>query len=254
MIKAMAGGGFVHPVPKGSFKGGSGQRYGDPRSYGPHAGIDITEDPPWGRDPKIPVVSMKDGKVVQSSPGYSYKTSGYTSNLTVDHGDGILATYLHVKPSLKPGDQVKKGQVVGRMIDLGNMTHLHLQMYQNGRQINPTNFIKNAGKVDQIIPSPSSGDENTEQSSTPDIAGSGSSPTITGSGNALTVSDYDTSNPFAGGLYTLPIPYADGQGPSGMSQQSSSAGSNQSPVPTFSADDPMNPSLLVVKSIYNIVG
>jgi hypothetical protein len=39
-----------------------------------------------------------------------------------------------------------------------------------------------------------------------------------------------------------------------MSQQSSSAGSNQSPVPTFSADDPMNPSLLVVKSIYNIVG
>lgn len=247
IVKAMTGGGFVQPVPKGSYKGSRGQRYGDPRSYGPHAGIDITEDAPWGSDPKIPVVSMKDGKVVRSSPGYSYKTSGYTSNLTVDHGGGILATYLHMKPSLKPGDDVKKGQVVGRMIDLGDQTHLHLQMYQNGRQINPLNFIKNAGKVDNIIPSPSSGDESTLVAST---ATSEGSTNISGTSQPA-IPQYDTSNPYAGGLYTI------GGGAGGAAsaqQQSSSAGANQSPVPTFSADDPMNPSLLVVKSIYNIVG
>ena len=66
VIQGFSGGGVVQPVPSGSYKGQSGQRYGDPRSYGGHAGIDITEDPPYGADPKVPVVSMADGKVVSS--------------------------------------------------------------------------------------------------------------------------------------------------------------------------------------------
>ena len=65
------------------------------------------------------------------------------------------------------------------------------------------------------------------------------------------IPQYDTSKPYAGGLYT--IGGGANMGAAGQ-QQSSAAGANQSPVPTFSADDPMNPSLLVVKSIYNIVG
>ena len=52
-----------------------------------------------------------------------------------------------------------------------------------------------------------------------------------------------------GGMMPIPIP-------SGGKQniQSSSAGSGQSPAPSFSSEDTMNPSLLVVKAIYNIVG
>ena len=104
VIQGFSGGGVVQPVPSGSYKGQSGQRYGDPRSYGGHAGIDITEDPPYGADPKVPVVSMADGKVVSSSPNYPYQTSGYTSNLTVNHGNGLMATYLHMTPAKEGGN------------------------------------------------------------------------------------------------------------------------------------------------------
>ena len=52
-----------------------------------------------------------------------------------------------------------------------------------------------------------------------------------------------------GGMMPIPIPSGGKQ-----STQSSSAGSGQSPAPSFSSEDTMNPSLLVVKAIYNIVG
>jgi len=222
------GGGVVKPVPKGSYKGQSGQKFGDPRSYGGHAGIDITEDAPWGSDPKIPVVAMTDGKVVKSSPGYPYTTSGYTSNLTIDHGNNILATYLHMSPFLKPGDEVKKGQRIGSLIDLKDATHLHLQMYQNGNVINPLDFIKGSGTLD------------LGASSSPTSANIQSSPSKT-----------SISPPSSGqGSSVVPLPM--------QGQQSPGSGSSSSPsqkkIPSFSAEDDSNNELIVVKSIYNIVG
>ena len=222
------GGGVVKPVPKGSYKGQSGQKFGDPRSYGGHAGVDITEDAPWGSDPKIPVVAMTDGKVVKSSPGYDYTRSGYTSNLTIDHGNNILATYLHMSPFLKPGDEVKKGQRIGSLIDLKDATHLHLQMYQNGNVINPLDFIKGSGTLD------------LGASSSPTSANIQSSPSKT-----------SISPPSSGqGSSVVPLPM--------QGQQSPGSGSSSSPsqkkIPSFSAEDDSNNELIVVKSIYNIVG
>jgi len=227
-IMGFEGGGVVKPVPKGSYKGQSGQKFGDPRSYGGHAGIDITEDAPWGSDPKIPVVAMTDGKVVKSSPGYPYTTSGYTSNLTIDHGNNILATYLHMSPFLKPGDEVKKGQRIGSLIDLEDATHLHLQMYQNGNVINPLDFIKGSGTLD------------LGASSSPTSANIQSSPSKT-----------SISPPSSGqGSSVVPLPM--------QGQQSPGSGSSSSPsqkkIPSFSAEDDSNNELIVVKSIYNIVG
>jgi len=136
-------GGKAFPLPKGMIGTGSGQVYGASRSYGGHAGVDVVEKPPWGRDPKIPVVAYAGGKVVQSSPRYSHKTSGYTSNLTIDHGS-FKATYLHMTPSLSPGSMVAPGQKVGNLIDLGNQTHLHFESYKNGRSFNPTGLLRAA--------------------------------------------------------------------------------------------------------------
>jgi hypothetical protein len=137
-------GGKAFPLPKGRIGTSPGQVYGAPRGYGPHAGVDVVEAS-WapGSDPKIPVVAYTGGKVVQSSPGYSYKTSGYTSNLTIDHGS-FKATYLHMKPSLRPGQTVQPGQKVGNLIDLGNQTHLHFEAYRGSRHIDPTGLLRSA--------------------------------------------------------------------------------------------------------------
>jgi hypothetical protein len=138
-------GGKAFPLPKGRIGTGSGQVYGAPRSYGGHAGVDLVEAN-WkpGTDPKIPVVAYAGGKVVSSSPRYSHQTSGYTSNLTIDHGP-FKATYLHMKPALSPGSMVSPGQKVGNLIDLANNTHLHFEAYnKGGSTINPTGLLKAA--------------------------------------------------------------------------------------------------------------
>ena len=235
-----AGGGFVQPVPKGSYKGNAGQRYGDPRGYGPHAGIDITEDAPWGSDPKIPVVSMKDGTVVQSSPGYPYTTSGYTSNLTVDHGDGILATYLHTKPLKKVGSKVKKSETIGKMIDLGDQTHLHLQMYEKGKQINPLKFVKGAGKTDAIPSTPDTTEIASVAAEAKSISSSSPSTRSMTARNLAPSRGSQTTTPSV-----VPIPTGGGQ-PS----TTPTAGSD---VPQLGSVDPQNNTLLIMKSMYNIV-
>ena len=235
-----AGGGFVQPVPKGSYKGNAGQRYGDPRGYGPHAGIDITEDAPWGSDPKIPVVSMKDGTVVQNSPGYPYTTSGYTSNLTVDHGDGILATYLHTKPLKKVGSKVKKSETIGKMIDLGDQTHLHLQMYEKGKQINPLKFVKGAGKTDAIPSTPDTTEIASVAAEAKSISSSSPANRSMTARNLAPSRGSQTTTP-----NVVPIPTGGGQ-PS----TTPTAGSD---VPQLGSVDPQNNTLLIMKSMYNIV-
>jgi len=139
-------GGKKFPLPKGMIGTGEGQVFGAPRSYGGHAGVDVVERPPWGGDPKLPVVAYRDGTVISGSPGYSYKRSGYTSNLSIDHGGGLKVTYLHMTPGLKPGDKVSAGQNIGRLIDLGNQTHLHFQAYQDNKLINPTGLLRGAAQ------------------------------------------------------------------------------------------------------------
>lgn len=137
-------GGKAFPLPKGMIGTESGQVYGAPRSYGGHAGVDLVEKQPWGKDPKIPAVSFASGKVISNGPKYSHKTSGYTSNLTIDHGS-FKATYLHMKPALSPGAIVSPGQKVGNLIDLGNQTHLHFESYdKSGSKFNPTSLLRSA--------------------------------------------------------------------------------------------------------------
>lgn len=137
-VRKMAGGGPVDPFPGGSYKAGPGQKYGDPRDYGGHAGIDITEDPPWKADPKRPIYAIKSGKVLSER----YQRSGYTSGLMVDHGDGFQSRYLHMTPFLRPGDTVRAGQQVGKLLDLGDQTHLHLEYYKGSRRLNPVALIR----------------------------------------------------------------------------------------------------------------
>lgn len=251
-IQGFSGGGVVQPVPSGSYKGQSGQKFGDPRSYGGHAGIDITENPPYGQDPKVPVVSMADGKVAPSSPNYPYQTSGYTSNLTVNHGNGLMATYLHMKPDLKVGSSVKRGQKIGNLIPLGSVsnsfaqTHLHLQTYKDGEVVNPLNVlngtIQPGSGTDRVEPSPSEGAPafkiNRRGRRVAIVKPSSkSTPTI-------------SPPPQKGGQSSvLPVPGSNQQQP-----PTSSVSAGQKEVPSFSSRDLGNTEFIVIKSIYNIAG
>ena len=253
-IQGFSGGGVVQPVPSGSYKGQSGQKYGDPRSYGGHAGIDITEDPPYGNDPKVPVVSMADGKVVASTPNYPYQTSGYTSNLSVNHGNGLMATYLHMTPSKKVGTPVKRGERIGKLIPLGSasnnyaQTHLHLQTYKDGKVINPLNVLSGSIR-------PGSGTDVAEVEPSPQ-EGAPAFKTNRRGRRIATVKPSSKSTPTispppqrGGQTSVLPVPGSNQQQPT-----TSSVSAGQKDVPSFSSRDMGNTEFIVIKSIYNIAG
>ena len=132
----MKEGHYYFPLPKGQFSGQSGQYYGAGRGYGSHAGIDLTESPPFGQNPNIDVVAMVGGKVL------SEKYLGgkeYMSGMMIQGIDGHDQRYLHMTPMVSPGDIVKAGQKIGELVDMthvtGNIdeTHLHFEVYKRGK-------------------------------------------------------------------------------------------------------------------------
>jgi murein DD-endopeptidase MepM/ murein hydrolase activator NlpD len=130
------------PLPQGSFKGGERQRFNAPRDGGKrkHLGVDITESN-WkpGSDPRIPVVAIRGGVV--SSRNY-VPGSQYLSGMVIDQDDGYSIRYLHMSPSVRPGQKVSAGQRIGRLVDLGNQTHLHIELYAGSKLLDPTDYIK----------------------------------------------------------------------------------------------------------------
>lgn len=129
------------PLPQGSFKGGERQRYLASRDGGKrkHLGIDITESN-WkpGSDPRIPVVAIRGGVV--SSRDYVGGTK-YDSGMVIDQDDGYSVRYLHMTPSVGRGQKVSAGQRIGRLVDLGDQTHLHIELYAGSKLLDPTSYI-----------------------------------------------------------------------------------------------------------------
>ena len=132
----MKAGHYYFPLPSGQFSGESGQYYGAGRSYGGHAGIDLTESPPFGQHPNIDVVAMVGGKVLSEKYLGGKK---YMSGMMIQGTDGYDQRYLHMTPMVRPGDNVKAGQKIGELVDMtyvtGNVdeTHLHFEVYKNGK-------------------------------------------------------------------------------------------------------------------------
>jgi len=129
---------YYFPLPKGRFAGASAQYYGAGRSYGGHAGIDLTEQPPFGSKPNIDVVALTGGTVI----GDEYLAGKeYLSGMMIKGEDGYDQRYLHMTPMVKIGDSVKAGQKIGELVDLGlvpgyttNNTHLHFEVYNRGKK------------------------------------------------------------------------------------------------------------------------
>lgn len=76
---------------------------------------------------------------------WSGKRYGYGNLVEINHGNGYVTRYGHNKKNLvEVGDTVKKGEVISLMGSTGRSTgpHVHFEVLQNGRQINPQKFVQ----------------------------------------------------------------------------------------------------------------
>jgi len=72
----------------------------------------------------------------------------YGTVVTVDHGDGTAAVYANLAsvPAVSAGDFVSAGDVIGSvgttaLCEIGQGTHLHFAMYQDGVSVNPLDYL-----------------------------------------------------------------------------------------------------------------
>jgi murein DD-endopeptidase MepM/ murein hydrolase activator NlpD len=112
--------------------------FADIRSY-MYAGKKIDEQTHLGFDlsrvARAPVESANSGNVVFAGP-----LGIYGNCVVVDHGFGLQSIYAHLSEiTVKPGDTVKRDQIVGRTgaTGLAAGDHLHFSMQIDGVQVNP---------------------------------------------------------------------------------------------------------------------
>ncbi len=71
---------------------------------------------------------------------------GYGNNILIDHGYGYRTLYAHLsKFKVRPGQRIKRGDVIGYVGSTGSSTgpHLHYEVWKNTNKIDPINFFFN---------------------------------------------------------------------------------------------------------------
>jgi murein DD-endopeptidase MepM/ murein hydrolase activator NlpD len=104
-----------------------------------HAGVDFGAR--WGS----PIVAAADGEVVRA--GWA---GGYGRQVRIAHGGGVVTSYSHMSQIVAaPGSFVHAGQLIGYVGTSGLSTgpHLHYEVRQNGRPVNPLSVRFAASQV-----------------------------------------------------------------------------------------------------------
>ncbi len=94
-----------------------------------HSGIDYGAA--WGS----PIYAVSDGTV-----SFAGRHGGHGNYVRLEHGGGLGTGYGHMSRfAVSPGMRVNAGQVIGYVGSTGLSTgpHLHYELYQNGRTVNP---------------------------------------------------------------------------------------------------------------------
>lgn len=100
----------------------------------PHPGLDI--DAPEG----APFRSVFDGRVA-----YAAALHGYGLTAVVDHGNGVVSVYAHAGVLLvSPGDEVARGQELGRVGDSGSLRgpYLYFELRAAGKPVDPVDWLR----------------------------------------------------------------------------------------------------------------
>ena len=98
-----------------------------------HSGIDI--DANYGQK----IVATADGKVTKAS-----WHSSYGKTVIIEHENGYETLFGHLSSiTVKEGDLVKVGNVIGKAGSTGRSTgtHLHYEVIKDGKRVNPKNFL-----------------------------------------------------------------------------------------------------------------
>ena len=99
-----------------------------------HKGIDIKA--PIG----TPIMATADGIVVKTE-----LHEAYGKMVVIKHNDTYESLYAQMsKIDVKPGDLIMKGEKIGEVGNSGKSTgpHLHFEIEENGKKVNPELFIK----------------------------------------------------------------------------------------------------------------
>lgn len=99
-----------------------------------HTGIDIAA--PSG----TAIKATLDGSV-----SYTGVSSIYGNYIIISHGGGYQTMYGHLSViTVKRGQTVNQGEIIGRVGNTGRSTgpHLHFSVYKNGKLINPLSVLK----------------------------------------------------------------------------------------------------------------
>jgi murein DD-endopeptidase MepM/ murein hydrolase activator NlpD len=102
-----------------------------------HPGIDLA-----GND-FAPIYPVASGRVVQ----IEYSRFGYGINILVDHGDQVISRYAHLRSvNVVLNQKVDKDTCLGKVGSTGLSTgpHLHLEIYQSGKAVNPLALIRSS--------------------------------------------------------------------------------------------------------------
>ncbi len=101
-----------------------------------HPGMDFSA--PQGTE----IYATGDGTVERADAG----AQGYGNHVVIDHGYGYKTLYGHMyKMAIKPGQKVKRGQLIGYVGSTGLSTapHVHYEVIKGGEKTNPINYYYN---------------------------------------------------------------------------------------------------------------
>jgi hypothetical protein len=104
------------------------------RVYREHKGLDFAA--PKG----TPVYATGDGEIAMA-----YFSDSYGNVIYLNHGFNYETRYAHLSGfAVKPGDVVKRGQVIGYVGNSGTSVsaHLHYEVLYKGQHANPINFFQ----------------------------------------------------------------------------------------------------------------
>ena len=124
----------ISPVKNPKVISGFGMRYHPVyKILRRHTGVDLV-----GKRGQ-PIFATADGKVSSDHPG-----AGYGISVVINHGYGYQTIYAHLsKANVRPGQKVKRGEIIGFMgsSGLASGTHLHYEVVKNGQKVNPVHFF-----------------------------------------------------------------------------------------------------------------
>jgi murein DD-endopeptidase MepM/ murein hydrolase activator NlpD len=109
-----------------------------------HMGVDIAYRP------GVPVVAAADGKVVEKR----YEALGFGNYVVIRHRYGFYTKYAHMEQVyVHEGDEVKQGQMIGRMGSTGLSTgpHLHFEIRLGSEVVDPMRYL-DINRESQAIP------------------------------------------------------------------------------------------------------